>query len=249
MADGSLIGGTAALEEAYASDPESRNVGMLAMDEQTLHALVRAGHQLGWQLAIHAIGDRAVRLSLEAIEAALHDGPTRAHRHRIEHCGVLSRRLIERIQDLGVVACTQPAFVWEFGDGFVASLGPGRSALTYPLKSLVDAGIVLAAGSDRPGANGNPLLAIHCAVNRTTETGQAYAADEKISPEAAIRLYTWNGAYASFEEDLKGSIEPGKLADLVVLSEDPTKADPGAIKDIVVTATIVGGEAVYERGS
>jgi len=247
--DGAITGRTAAFEDPYTSDPEKKNLGMLVTDESKLRTIVRAAHKVGWQLAIHAIGDRAIRVTVDAIEAALKEYPKANHRHRIEHCGILNPQLVQRIRELGVVPCTQPTFIWELGDSFIANIGRERCRMAYPFRSLLDAGIVLAGGSDRPVVNGNPMLGIHTAVNETTAKDTDFSPGERLTPEEAIRLYTWNAAYASFEEGRKGSIKTGKLADLVVLSEDPTRVDALSIKDIKVVATMVGGEFVYEQTS
>jgi predicted amidohydrolase YtcJ len=156
-------------------------------------------------------------------------------------------RMFERIKRLGVVPVLQPGFIWELGDNWFRQLGKETCARFKPFRTLLEAKIPIAFSSDRPVVSGAPLLGIHSAVNQKTRTGQDYAPEEKITAEEALRCYTLNGAYATFEDTIKGSIEAGKLADLVVLAEDPTAVNPEKIKDISVEATMVGGELLFQK--
>jgi len=140
----------------------------------------------------------------------------------------------------------QPPFINEFGDGFLQHLGPERAQLTYALRSVLDAGIPLAASSDSPVSSYQPLLGIKACVTERTAIGVDFAPGERITVEQALALYTSAGAYASFEEGLKGTIAPGKLADFAVLGADPRAVNPETIDTIPVLATIRGGEVVYE---
>jgi predicted amidohydrolase YtcJ len=117
----------------------------------------------------------------------------------------------------------------------------------YPFKGLLDSGIILASGSDSPVIPNNPLIGIYSAITRKADSGQQVLIGESIAPEQALEMYTLNGAYASFEENIKGSLSPGKLADIVMLSADPLKTDPDQIKEIRVEKTIIGGEVVWEK--
>jgi predicted amidohydrolase YtcJ len=155
--------------------------------------------------------------------------------------------MFERIKRLGVIPVLQPGFLWELGDNWFRQLGKETCSRFKPFRTFLEAKIPIAFSSDRPVVSGAPLLGIHAAVNQKTRTGQDYAPEEKITPEEALRCYTLNGAYASFEDRIKGSIEAGKLADLVVLAEDPTVVRPEKIKDISVEATMVGGEFFFQR--
>jgi predicted amidohydrolase YtcJ len=156
-------------------------------------------------------------------------------------------RMFDRIKKLGVIPVLQPGFIWELGDNWFRQLGKEKTSQLKPFRTLLDNKVLMAFSSDRPVVSGAPLLGIHSAVNQMTRTGQDYAPNERITPEEALRCYTINGAYASFEEKIKGSIAVGKLADLVVLAEDLTKGDPKRIKGIPVMATMVGGEFCYDR--
>lgn len=239
--DGSLIGRTAALSAPYANAPET--CGFLVKSEETIREQVRMAHAGGWQVAMHAIGDRAIEVGLDAIEAVMGVEATR-FRPRLEHCGVLRRDLIARIRRAGAIVVTQPRFITELGDGFRAALGSERLRLTYPLAAL--RGLPVAFSSDRPVVNGAPLAGIQAAVTERTASGAAYVPDEAITVEEALRWYTLGGAYAAFAEDEIGSLAPGKRADLVVLSGNPLETPPEALGEIAVLRTVVGGKTVFE---
>ncbi len=238
--DGSLIGKTAALSEPYASDPTTS--GFLVKSEDKIREQVHLAHIGGWQVAMHAIGDRAIEVALDAIEQVMGEGAAR-FRPRIEHCGVLRPDLIERIRRVGAVIVTQPRFIYELGDGFRTALGEERLRLTYPLASL--RGLPVALSSDCPVVDGAPLRAIQDAVVRRTARGDLYVPQEAISVAEAIRWYTLGSAYSAFEEHVKGSLTPGKFADFVILSQNPLDVELEALSDIHVIATVVGGEVIY----
>ena len=239
FADGSLGARTAALHASYSDDPSTK--GMMLYREEKLEELIMKAHRAGLQLAIHAIGDQAVDVVLTALEETLKEIPREDHRHRVEHASVLSETLIRRMKKLGVIASVQPHFV--VSDFWVADrLGPKRARWTYPFKTLIGEGVPTVGGSDCPVEPIRPLLGIQAAVSRKSFP------EEQISVDEALRMYTIDAAFASFEEDAKGSIEVGKLADLVVLSRDPRRVLPDEIKDIVVETTFVGGRMVHGNG-
>jgi len=240
LADGSLGARTAALTEPYNDDPSTK--GMSLYSQEQLNALVAKAHKAGLQLAIHAIGDQAVDMVLTAYERALKKESKKQHHHRVEHASVLNEGLIQRMKRLGVMATVQPHFV--ISDFWVTDrVGPKRARWVYPFKTLIRKGVLIAGGSDCPVEPISPLLGIYAAVARKTFP------DEGISVDEALRLYTVNAAFASFEENIKGSIEVGKLADLVVLSHNPREVLPEKIGDIQVEMTIVGGKAMHAKSS
>jgi len=246
--DGSLVGRTAAMTADYASDIGDRdpgNRGYFQGDPDELTATIIGAHQAGWRVAAHAIGDRAIDLALDAYATAAEKYPRPDPRHRIEHFAAARPDQVTRAAALGVIAVGQGRFATELGDGMLRSVGPDRHAWLYRQRSLLDAGIVLPGSSDRPVAQGAPLLGIHDMVNRRTASGAEFNANEAVTPEQALRAYTWGSAYASKQEHVKGSIEPGKLADLTVLSEDPTAVSADRIAALEVIATIVNGEFRY----
>lgn len=243
FSDGSLIGRSAAMSAPYADDPS--NSGMLAMDELELRETLLRAHQSGWQIAAHAIGDKAVDAVLDAFEASLSAFPRRDHRHRIEHAGVTSDKAVLRMAALGVIPSPQGRFVGEIGDGMIKALGPERIAQCYRARSFVDAGIELPASSDRPVVDGAPLKGIHDLVNRRTDSGAELGSHEALTPLEALRAYTWGSAYSTFMENQMGSLVAGKLADMAVLSDDPTTVAAERIRDVSVVATVLGGKVVY----
>ncbi|MCW3992198.1 MAG: amidohydrolase [Candidatus Bathyarchaeota archaeon] len=239
LIDGSLGARTAALFEAYADDPETK--GLLMMPPEELTERVKAAHIHGLQAAVHAIGDRGIEHALNAVEEALREAPRRDHRHRVEHCEVLTANQIERLRELGVVASVQPNFVgeWSGSEGmYEARLGRRRLRRNNPYRLLLDEGVRVAFGSDCMPFN--PLYGLWSAVNHPVRAS-------RITLEEAVRCYTLDAAYASFEEDLRGSVEPGKLADITILDGDLTELPSDEIKDVPVHMTIVGGKILYRR--
>ncbi len=247
--DGSFSGRTAAMFEPFKDTPG--NTGILYTSQEELNEGVLASHEAGFQVGVHAIGDRAISGVLDAYEVALERLPKADHRFRIEHCGINNPEIVSRIRSLGVIPVPQPIFLWGEGESYRAGLDVKRANWAYPVNTWMDEGITVALSSDCPATSGeeliSPLLGIHVAVNRKTDAGNDIGPAQRIGIEEAIRAYTLNGAIATFEEETKGSIEPGKLADLVVLSEDPVEVAPGTIKDVGVEITIVGGRIAYNK--
>ncbi len=186
--DGSLIGRTAAVTQPFLHDPQPDNLGLLMMGEAVFREIVMDAHRAGWQVAVHAIGDRAIALVLDAYEAALDAYPRADHRHRIEHCGILRPDLIARIAQRSVVVVPQPVFITEYGDSFIRHLGPERAALTYPLRSLLDANIPI-------GLPGVRLRAIE------KHPGQRHRAHGKRCAVRAIRGNHGDGSVARIHRD------------------------------------------------
>jgi len=247
FADGSLVGRTAALHDAYAGNGNGR--GYLQCDAADLRSVIIAAHRSGWQVATHAIGDLAIDVVLDAYAEAGQLYPRPDPRHRIEHFAVVQPRQVARAAELGVIAVPQGRFASELGDGMLAAVGPDRTGWLYRQRSLLDAGMVLPGSSDRPVVAGAPLLGLHDMVNRRTASGQPFNQAEAITAAQALAAYTRGSAYASRQEHVKGTIAPGLLADLVVLSEDPTAVSPDRIAGLQVLATIVGGECRYDAGA
>ena len=248
FADGSLVGRTAAVHDEYAG-PDGAGRGYLQADAADLQATIIAAHRSGWQVATHAIGDRAIDVVLDAYARALEQFPRRDPRHRIEHFAVVQPRQVAQAAGLGVIAVPQGRFAAELGDGMLAAVGPGRHDWLYRQRSLLAAGMVLPGSSDRPVVTGAPLLGIGDMVARRTASGAPFNPGEAITVPQALYAYTAGSAYASRQEHLKGSIAPGKLADLVVLSEDPTAVSPDRIAGLQVLATLIDGQCRYDSGA
>jgi predicted amidohydrolase YtcJ len=237
LADGSLGGRTAALKAPYCDEPETS--GMMLYTQKELDGFVLKAHKAGLQLAVHAIGDRAVEAVVKAFDKALKEYPRENHRHRIEHCSVLNKKLIKQMKRLNLIASVQPHFI--VSDFWVVDrVGKKRARWVYPFKTLMKEDLVVASGSDCPVEPIGPMLGIWAAVARKD------FAEESLTVEEALKTYTVNAAYASFDEDKKGTVEAGKFADLTVLSDDLYSVAPENLKDVTVEMTIVNGRIVYE---
>jgi len=244
ITDGSSSGPTAATREPYSSDTD--DFGILYWRQEDLDDLIGRAHRQGFQCTVHAVGDKAIEQTLNAMARAQAEWPRERLRHRIEHCGILPPDLQRRVATQGIVPAMQPAFFWEFGDGYIANYGQHRADTMFPVKSVTALGVTVAGSSDAPVTHYAPLFGIQQAMTRATMDGRVCGPDERVDLAAAIRLHTINGAYASFEEAIKGSIEPGKLADLVVLADDLARVPATEVRDTAVVMTLVGGEVVYE---
>lgn len=240
--DGGLAQHTAALSEDYADDPG--NKGLIVLSSLMFRDRLRIAWRLHMQAEIHAVGDRAIEQVLNTITFLNMEYPIKDHRNRLNHCEVWRPDLIKRVKELGLIAAPQQMrSITQFGDLAEKALGPERVKMFLPFRTLLDAGIPVCASSDGSGYTG--LQNIWAAVCRRTETGKMLCPEERITVMEAIRMHTYWSAYAGFEEDIKGSIEKGKLADFVVLGQDPLTVDPEKIKDIPVEMTILGGRVVH----
>jgi predicted amidohydrolase YtcJ len=237
--DGTFSTRTAMLESPYRGEPE--NFGLAAVSPKRLHHEIRKGIRQRRQLALHAIGDRAVRQFLDTLEELrAAKNRVRALRFRLEHAQLIAPRDLERLADWGILLAVQPSALINLKKDR-GLLGEERAERAYAFKSILEAGIPLSFGSDVPGESQfKPLELIQLAVNRQTS--------EKMTPYEALEAYTKGSAYAEFMESEKGTLTPGKLADCVVLSEDPTRCQPNRIRDIRVEMTIAGGKIVFKSG-
>ena len=221
------------------------------IDQETLNELVAEANRAGIRVMMHATSRECQQMAIEAVEAALADTPRTDHRHRIEHfAGDYWPEGLARLKTLGIIPVPTPysSLGW-YGDNWLKTAAPGEKVVPY--RSLLEDGFMPPGNSDSMGAEPeslNPWWSIWCAVTRETRSGRKICPEEGLSVLDAIRLYTTFAAYAGFEERIKGSIEPGKLADLIVLSDDPFEAPVDALKDIRATTTIVGGKTVYSEG-
>ena len=246
MLDGSLGSHTAAFFEPYTDQPGNRGLYLLtkeALQEQSLQA-----DAAGLQLAIHAIGDRAIHDLLDVYEQVIRQNGPRDRRLRIEHAQHISPTDFIRFKELHVIASMQPYHAIDDGRWVDGVIGRERSKTTYAFRSLLDAGVTLAFGSDWSVAPPTPLEGIYAAVTRRTLDGNNEAGwipEEKITVEEALKAYTMDAACASFEEEIKGSLAAGKLADFAILDQNLLEIDPAQIKDVKVLRTYVGGNQVY----
>lgn len=246
--DGSLGSGTALFEESYTDEPD--NTGLLVTPLEELRSQVSKAEQAGLQVAIHAIGDRAIRVLLDLYQDLEGEFGSRDRRYRIEHAQHLGSADVERFARLGVVAAMQPYHAIDDGRWAERRIGERRARLTYAFRSLLDAGAVVAFGSDWTVGPLDPLLGLYAAVTRRTLDGahpEGWVPEQKIGVESALRAYTASAAWASFTDELTGSLSPGRLADIVVLSDNPFEVAPESLLEVSVDRTIVGGKEVYSR--
>ncbi len=247
MTDGSLGGRTAAMREPYADDPTTSGVAVLTQAQ--INELLSAAHSHGFQMAGHAIGDRAMDLLLNGFEQALGERSAVDARPRIIHAQITTPDILQRIQRMGVVCDIQPGFVGTDLHMVENRIGKERMQSTYAWRTMREMGIPTAGGSDSPVESCNPLIGIEMAVTRQDLNGfpeGGWLPGERLSVEEAIELYTMGSAYATFHEGRQGSLTTGKYADFVVLSQDITQVSPADIHRIPVAATYVGGRAVYQ---
>lgn len=249
FADGSLGSSTAWFFKPYAQDTTTTGLPMDIVTNGELREWSLAADKDKLQICVHAIGDRANNYMLNLYEEIIKTNPKWDRRFRIEHAQHLNASDIPRFKQLGVIASMQPYHCIDDGVWAEKRIGKDRLKDAYPFKSLLNSGAVLCFGSDWTVAPLNPLLGIYAAVTRRTLDGKnpdGWIPEEKISVEDAIRCYTINNAYASFEENIKGSIEVGKLADFVVLSEDILTIAPEKIKDVKVEKVVFDGKVILD---
>lgn len=248
LLDGSLGARTAALMEPYADDPSA--VGITTMVQDELNEIVELAHKNDFQVAMHAIGDRTMYMAFESIEKALEKFPKEDHRHGIVHCQITDKHLLDKFKELEAIAYIQPIFLeydWQLA---VLRIGKEREKTAYNWGTMADNNVAIASGSDAPVEPFDVLNGIYEAVTRKDLAGNpegGWMPEQRLSVDDAVYSFTMGGAYATFEEEIKGSIEEGKLADMVLLSEDIFEVEEDKIKDIEVDATIFGGEVVFGK--
>jgi hypothetical protein len=241
--DGGLSSKTAAVSVPYVGTNES---GVLYEDLESLTKRMEKFHRAGFQIAVHAAGDRAVDAVLKAYESIVERYPRR-HRHRIEHCFFCPPGLnfYRRLKALGLIVGVQPGFIHYLGDQWLKILSSRQVSYSMAFQSMLETGLLLAGGSDRPVSySGNPFIGIGSAVNRITSGGSPYNAEERISLAQALKMYTVNAAYAVNAERAIGSLSVGKFADMAVLDGNPLEIDPRELENIRVSMTFIGGDQV-----
>ncbi|WP_420394343.1 amidohydrolase [Acuticoccus sp.] len=247
--DCSTSGRTAAYYEPYVGTPAlgepSPNTGMLLYDADDLTARAVAAHKAGLQVMIEGVGDRGIDFALDAIEACLEAAPADDHRMRVEHCCYVTPPVLARLRRLGVVDSSATGFMDELGDAYRANRGAAAMAHMWPHRALIDAGVQAPGHSDAMICRANPFTALAALVTRRSDSGGDLDASQKITRTEALRCYTTLGAWSGREERVKGSLEPGKLADVAVLDRDYFTCEADAIREVAVTTTIVGGKVVH----
>ena len=243
VADGSISERTARLSTPYRGRPN--DYGIVVTPEDELYRAARKAHLAGWQVGTHANGDVAIDTVLRVYERLQKESPRPDPRFRLEHCTVVNPSLLARIKALGAVPTPFWSYVYYHGEK-MREYGAERLDWMFAMRSFLDAGIRVAPGSDYPPGPFEPMMAMQSCVTRTDMKGTVWGARQRIGVREFIDAATLNGAYASFEERIKGRIEPGFLADLVVLGRDPMTEDPATLVSIPIERTMVGGRWMYE---
>jgi predicted amidohydrolase YtcJ len=225
----------------------SRATGQILPQQDDLNRMVLAAAQAGFQVAIHAVEEDSVEASIIALENANKLLSKNNLRHRIEHCSECSPQLIQRLRNAGAVIVSQPPFLYYHTDRYLRELDLTTQSYLYPFHSWLDAGIIVGGSSDSPVVPNSPIVGMYGAVSRSSEAGEIVTPDEKITRQQALALYTSQAAYAGFAEHEKGTLSPGKLADVVMLSNNPLTCPVEELKNLHIEKTIIGGQVVYEK--
>jgi predicted amidohydrolase YtcJ len=245
--DGGITGRNACFYEPYEDD--EHNHGIIRIQQDELNHTVQICHDAGLRCCVHAIGDRAFDMALGAYENAIEHSPRKDHRHRIEHMGnwLCTPERMQRMVRDGIVAIPNIAIGYYVGDAILDCVGEKRLTKAFPFRTLLKNGVIIAGGSDSPGYwPVDPLRDIAACVSRRMRWGEVWVPEERISVSEAFAMHTTTAAWVGFEENDKGTLEAGKLADIAVLAEDPFEIQAEKIKDLKVEMTLVGGEVKYQ---
>jgi predicted amidohydrolase YtcJ len=245
--DGGITGRNACFHEPYEND--EHNHGIIRIQQDELNHTVQVCHDAGLRCCVHAIGDKAFDMALDAYENAIEHSPRKDHRHRIEHMGnwLATPKLIQRMVRSGIVAIPNIAFAYYIGDAILDCVGERRLTKAFPFHTLLKNGVIIAGGSDSPGYwPVDPLRDIATAASRKMRWGEVWIPEEKITVSEAFAMHTTTASWVGFEENDKGTLEIGKLADIAVLAEDPFAVAPEKIRELKVEMTLVGGEVKYQ---
>jgi predicted amidohydrolase YtcJ len=243
VCDGSISERTARLSTPYEGRPN--DYGILVMTEDEMYAVGRKAHLAGWQIGTHSNGDVGIDQTLRVYERLQRESPRPDPRFRLEHCTVVNDGLIARMKALGAIPTPFSTYIYYHGEK-MRYYGAERLNHMFALRSFIDAGIRPTQASDYPPGPFEPMMALQSEVTRTDTKGNLWGRKQRITIEEAIRVGTLNGAYASYEEKIKGSIEAGKLADLVVLGRDPLRENPSTLVTIPIERTMIGGRWSFE---
>ena len=245
--DGGITGRNACFYEPYEND--EHNHGIIRIQQDELNHTVQVCHDAGLRCCVHAIGDRAFDMALDAYENAIEHSPRKDHRHRIEHMGnwLATPKLMARMVRSGIVAIPNIAFAYYIGDAILDCVGEKRLTKAFPFRTLLKNGVIIAGGSDSPGYwPVDPLRDIATAASRKMRWGDVWVPEERITVTEAFAMHTTTAAWVGFEENDKGTLQVGKLADIAVLADDPFAVEPEKIRELNVEMTVVGGEVKYQ---
>jgi predicted amidohydrolase YtcJ len=242
-ADGSASERTMAMSTPYAGRPD--DYGILTMTQEQVHDVVEEAHRAGWQIAIHANGDVTIDMVLNAYERVQREWPRQDTRHRLEHCSLVNPSLLQRIADGGYIPAPFYTYAHYHGEKWI-EYGEEKMEWMFAHKSFLDYGIMVAPASDHAPGPYEPMMALQSMVTRKDFAGRVWGPSQRITVDQALKVCTMHGAYAAHEEHHKGSITADKLADFVILAEDPHEVEPDRLKEIQIVRTVVGGRTVYE---
>lgn len=245
MPDGGVGDRTARMYESYLDEPDNR--GQWVVEPGKLTELIRWVHDLGWSIDTHTCGDEAQEVTVRAYAAAQTANPNPGLRHRVHHAYFPTPAVLDLMARHRIPAVVSDPFLYSLGESYVTSVGEARAARMMPMRTYLEAGVPLAGSSDSAVADFNPWVGLFAATTRKTVTGRVLGQSERISIKEALRSYTIGGAYATGQERRRGSIEPGKLADLVVLERDPLAMEPDELKEVKPLATMLGGRFVFDQ--
>jgi predicted amidohydrolase YtcJ len=245
ISDGSASERTMRMSTPYVG---TNDYGILTMTQQEIDDAVEDAHRHNFQVGVHANGDVAIDMVLKAYEKVLQMWPDPNRRHRIEHCTLVNSDLLKRIKACGCIPTPFWTYVYYHGEKW-SQYGDDKVRWMFAHRSFLDNGIPVPGASDYEPGPFEPLMAIQSMVTRRDYRGREWGSNQKVSVDEALRIATLNGAYASSEEAIKGSVSIGKLADFVILEKDPHDVDPNQIKDIKVVRTVVGGKTVYPKSA
>ncbi|RLI10043.1 amidohydrolase [Candidatus Bathyarchaeota archaeon] len=243
--DGGVGPRTALMYDPYEGQPENRGVQLI--EGETLKEMTRVGHEAGFQVAIHAIGDRAIDIAVDAYRYAQESYPRSDPRHQIVHCYFPSEKTLRQIEELGVLVNTQTPFLYWLGDSFLEAIGPERCARCIPIKTLLQRGIAVGNSHDATVTPPKPPIGLNASVARKTIKGEKIGAEEAVTPLQALTTYTTLAARHAFMEDKIGSLEKGKYADIAVWNKNPLKVEPEGLKSLEVEMTLVEGVIRYSN--
>ncbi|WP_051353048.1 amidohydrolase [Thalassobacillus devorans] len=246
MLDGSVGGKTAAVSKPYIGTEET---GILYNTVEEIAPLIQRGIEAGLRIAIHAIGDRAIDVAIQSYERINEKTPIKHMRNRIEHCIFPTTEHLRKMKDLELIAGSSIGFLYHIGDNYLAKAGEERMKHAFPHQSFKQAGVVAPGNSDLPVNDGNPWMGIYSAVTRKTANGQVAGTEEKISVWEALKAFTIDAAYSSFEEQTLGVIKPGAKADLMVLSQNPLEIEAEQLLDIETEETYLAGKKIYSKST
>jgi len=245
MLDGAVGGRTAAVRDPF--EGEKDNTGILYMEQETINNHVSTAIENDLRVSIHAIGERAMDMAVKSITQAASKEKNKQLRNRIEHCALATEEHMHQMKEHEIIAASSIGFIYSIGDSYFENLGKERTERIFPHASFKRYGLVAPGNSDLPVCEGNPIYGIYAAVTRRTVGNKQLGTKECIPVYDALKAYTIDAAYAGKDENILGTLEKGKYADMIILSADPLEIEENKLKDIYVKETFIEGNSVYKK--